>query len=100
MDNTHDDPFTVLGLPHDADPQLIRQTYLNLVKQFPPDKAPDKFRQIHHAYQMLDDPLAQANAIMRLMNEKVSLDDAIQQASKLPARLPTRNLLALGNLSS
>ena len=38
------DPFTVLGVAEDADDAEIRRRYLALVRDFPPDRDPDRFR--------------------------------------------------------
>ena len=35
--------FAVLGLPADSDDDTIRRRYLELVKQFSPERHPDKF---------------------------------------------------------
>ena len=34
------DPYEILGLPHSADETEIRRRYLELVRQFPPDRMP------------------------------------------------------------
>ncbi len=47
------DPYKVLDLPTTADEAAIRQRYLELVKRFPPDRAPEKFAEIRAAYELL-----------------------------------------------
>ena len=37
------DPYALLGVEADADDDTIRRRYLELVKQFPPERHPDKF---------------------------------------------------------
>lgn len=49
------DPYTVLGLPADSDDQTIRRRYLELVRQFPPERNADKFTAVHQAYECLRD---------------------------------------------
>ena len=49
------DPFTVLGVAEDAGDAEIRQRYLALVRDFPPDRAPDRFREYRAAYDALID---------------------------------------------
>jgi DnaJ-class molecular chaperone len=49
------DPFTVLGVAEDADDAEIRRRYLALVRDFPPDRAPDRFREYRAAYDALSD---------------------------------------------
>jgi len=49
------DPFTVLGVAEDAGDTEIRRRYLALVRDFPPDRAPDRFREYRAAYDALSD---------------------------------------------
>ena len=49
------DPYAVLGLPADSDDEVIRRRYLELVKQFSPEREPEKFAQIRQAYESLRD---------------------------------------------
>ncbi len=50
------DPYETLGLTTDAGEAEIRRRYLELVRQFPPDRAPERFTAIHAAYEALRDP--------------------------------------------
>ena len=45
------DPFQILGLPHDADDDAIRVRYLTLVREFPPERHPERFAEIRKAYE-------------------------------------------------
>ncbi len=56
------DPYEILGLPHSADETETRRRYLELVRQFPPDRAPDRFAEIRSAYDALRDPMARLEA--------------------------------------
>jgi DnaJ-class molecular chaperone len=49
------DPFTVLGVAEDAGDAEIRRRYLALVRDFPPDRAPDRFLEYRAAYEALSD---------------------------------------------
>jgi len=49
------DPFTVLGVDENAGDVEIRRRYLALVRDFPPDRAPDRFRDYRAAYEALSD---------------------------------------------
>lgn len=40
------DPYVQLGLSPSADETEIRRRYLELVRQFPPDRAPERFAEI------------------------------------------------------
>lgn len=49
------DPFAVLGIADTSDDDAIRLRYLQLVKEFSPEKNPEKFAQIRQAYEQLKD---------------------------------------------
>jgi DnaJ domain len=49
------DPYAELGLPADADDEVIRRRYLELVKQFSPEHHPEKFAAVRRAYESLRD---------------------------------------------
>lgn len=49
------DPFTVLGVDETAGDAEIRRRYLALVREFPPDRAPERFQAIRAAYEALGD---------------------------------------------
>jgi curved DNA-binding protein CbpA len=49
------DPFTVLGVADDAGDGEIRRRYLALVRDFPPDRAPERFQELRTAYEALSD---------------------------------------------
>jgi DnaJ-class molecular chaperone len=49
------DPYEVLNLSADADDEAIRLRYLELVRQFPPERHPEKFAAIRQAYEQLKD---------------------------------------------
>ena len=87
----------ILELKPDATAEEIRKAYLSLVRQHPPDRDPDKFRDIHAAYQMLNDPMVQATALLTRNRDKPDLLAVIAAAEKVRPRLSTLNLLALGN---
>ncbi len=48
--------YLILELPTDADDTAIRQRYLQLVQQYPPEKYPEKFQRITEAYEALKSP--------------------------------------------
>jgi curved DNA-binding protein CbpA len=47
------DPYRVLGLDRHADEAVIKRAYFQLVRQFPPESAPEKFQEIRAAYEQL-----------------------------------------------
>lgn len=56
------DPYEQLGLSPTADETEIRKRYLELVRQFPPDRAPQRFAEIRAAYDALQDPAGRLEA--------------------------------------
>jgi curved DNA-binding protein CbpA len=51
------DPYQVLDLPRSADETATRRRYLELVRQFPPDRDPSRFAEIRAAYDQIRDPV-------------------------------------------
>ncbi len=58
------EPLKVLGVPKDASEAEIRARYLELVKQFPPERDPDKFRAVQAAFEAAKDPLLIARRLV------------------------------------
>lgn len=54
------DPYDVLGLPRRASPREIKRAYFDLVRQYPPETAPDAFKLIRTAYEKLQSDKARA----------------------------------------
>jgi hypothetical protein len=92
------DPFAVLGLPRDAGEAEVRARYLDLVKQFPPDRDPEKFREIRAAYEAAKDPLVIAQRLIEPPDDVVpEWADVLEAQRKIPPQLTTAFLLSLGN---
>jgi len=49
------DPYQVLGLPPESGDDAIRRRYLELVRQFPPERHPERFAAVRQAYETLRD---------------------------------------------
>lgn len=49
------DPFEILGIPPDSTDEAIRQRYLQLVKEYTPEKHPERFAAIREAYDAISD---------------------------------------------
>ncbi|MEM9657440.1 MAG: J domain-containing protein [Planctomycetota bacterium] len=92
------DPFKVLGIPPDAGEPEIRARYLELVKQFPPERDPDKFREIRTAFEAAQDPLNLAQRLLaRPEDEAPEWSEVITEQKRIPPPLDPRLLLSLGN---
>lgn len=89
--------YALLGVPNNAPPDKIRSAYLDLVKQHRPDQEPEKFRAVHDAYLLLNDPLRQALALLEPVNDAINLQEVIDKAAAKKPRLPKLVLLGLGN---
>jgi curved DNA-binding protein CbpA len=87
------DPYEILGLPADADDAQIRSQYLQCVKEFSPDRAPERFAAIRAAYDELRDPAARLEKLVFSPVTRDSLDalqkDVVKrlQSPKLPISL-------------
>jgi curved DNA-binding protein CbpA len=93
-----EDPYETLGLTTDADEAEIRRRYLELVREFPPDRAPERFTAIHAAYEALRDPARRLQA--QLFQEESKTDSLDGLAADLrrrlrQVRLPVATLLEL-----
>jgi DnaJ-class molecular chaperone len=49
------DAYNILGLPPDSDDETIRRRYLELVRQYSPERHPERFAAIRQAYESLRD---------------------------------------------
>jgi curved DNA-binding protein CbpA len=58
------DPYEILGVPHHADEAEIRKRYLERVREFPPDRAPERFAAIRAAYDEVRDPARRLDALI------------------------------------
>jgi len=91
------DPYEVLDLSRDAGDAEIRQRYLELVRAFPPDRAPERFAAIHSAYASLRDPAERLHRqIFGLAAKSDSFESvaALLHARLRDVRVPVDTLLA------
>jgi curved DNA-binding protein CbpA len=93
------DPYEVLGLPRLADESETRRRYLELVRQFPPDRDPTRFAEIRAAYDRVRDPDLRLEAQLFKADSGETLDAiATEVRARLRDRLnqaPMNILLAL-----
>jgi len=92
------DPFTVLGVAEDAGDADIRRRYLALVRDFPPDRAPDRFREYRAAYDALSDERKRLETKLLHTNEAALSRlhaAALGAASPASARPATQTVAAL-----
>jgi curved DNA-binding protein CbpA len=73
------DPFEVLNLSADSDDDTIRRRYLELVRQFPPERSPEQFAAIRQAYESLRDLTARLRYRLFEAGQKESVESLIQE---------------------
>ncbi len=49
-------PWEVLAVSPEAPSEEVRRAYLEKLRQYPPDRAPEEFERIRDAYEKLSDP--------------------------------------------
>jgi DnaJ-class molecular chaperone len=91
------DPYAVMGLPAEASEAEIRQRYLELVRQFPPDQAPERFAAIRSAYDEVRDPMRRLEVRLFEPGGGDSLEAiaADLRTRLIAGRMPVDALLAL-----
>ncbi len=79
-----DDPFTVLGVQPEDDDATIRRRYLELIRRFPPERAPETFTRIQSAYEALNDP---ETRLSKILFESIAQDPLGEATEILRRRL-------------
>jgi len=94
------DPYETLGLAQDAGETEIRHRYLELVRQFPPDQAPERFAAIHEAYEALRDPARRLHDRLFAIETRDDSFEAITADLRerlRRTRVPVQTLLSLAD---
>src|SRR4051812_45000167 len=91
------DPYETLGLPRHADEEEIRRRYLELVREFSPERAPERFAEIRAAYDQVRDPVRRIGAQLFEIGTTDSLDaiEADLRTRLRNVRVPLNVLLSL-----
>jgi curved DNA-binding protein CbpA len=91
------DPYEVLGLPPDSDDETIRRRYLQLVRQFSPERHPEKFAAVRQAYDSLRDLDTRLRHRLFETGKHDSIDALIQEVAcpSSRRRLSLKTLLSL-----
>lgn len=91
-------PFTILGLPPDAGEAEIRARYLELIKQYPPEREPERFLEIRAAYDAVKEPLSIAKRLLAPPGDEVpQWSDVLEAQRKIRPGLSPALVLSLGN---
>jgi curved DNA-binding protein CbpA len=80
------DPFTVLGVPPDADDAAIRRRYLELTVQFTPEHHPAKFAAHRAAYEKIRTLDARAKYRLYDRGTEDTIEAIIEDAECLTSR--------------
>ncbi len=94
------DPYEVLGLEPNADVETIRRRYLELVRQYSPEREPERFAAVRRAYDELRDPVESMKRRLFDVDAAYTFDSLLEHVrTDLRARrIPTETLLAIGKL--
>lgn len=87
------DPYNVLGLARQASETEIKRAYFQMVRQFPPEREPEKFREIRTAYEQLRDPQSRARTALFLLQPPPALPS--RRRSGYDLRVHAEDLLTL-----
>ena len=95
------DPYEVLGVARDADEAEIRRRYLELVREFSPERAPERFVAIREAYDELRDPLKRLKTQLFALETRDTIDALLNdlRARLREAPIPMETLLKLAETS-
>jgi curved DNA-binding protein CbpA len=83
------DPYDTLGLPAHAHDDAIRRRYLELVREFPPERAPERFAAVRTAYERLRDRDTRLKHRLFEVGRRGTLDGLIEEVA---CRTPRRRL--------
>ena len=91
------DPYEILDVVRGASETDIRRRYLELVRQYPPDRDPERFTEIHQAYEKLRDPVVRMESKLFDLESSETLADVIADVRRQlrKSRIPTQTLLSL-----
>ena len=91
------DPYEVLELSRDCGDAEIRRRYLDLVRQYPPDRQPERFAAIRKAYDQLRDPVVRMESRLFDLEPDAALDAILAEirCRVRAARIPTETLLSM-----
>src|SRR2546423_11289322 len=91
------DACTVVGDPDDADDEAIGRRYLELVREFPTERHPERFAAVRAAYERLKDLDARVRHRLFEQGKRDGIEELIQEIScRMPRRrYSLQNLLAM-----
>ena len=78
----NEDPWLILGVSVQADDTQIRSAYLQKVKEYPPDCAPEQFERIRDAYEVLRDPQQRSIRMLLSVRPEADLVSLLQEGAR------------------
>ena len=93
------DPYQVLGVDPSDDSETIRKRYLALVREFSPERAPERFAEIRAAYEKLRDPITSLQTRLFDLRSSETFERLIAEEKQQLGRqrIPTDVLLSLAD---
>ena len=79
------DPFYVLGIPEDADDARVRSAYLEAVRRFPPERAPEIFQLVTEAHKAVQNEVVRARSRIFGSLKTDTFEDPRKLVPALPA---------------
>ena len=67
------DPYAVLGVDRTSDEAAIKRAYFRLVREYPPEREPERFQQIRAAYDQVRTAEARSQTELFLLQPPPSL---------------------------
>ena len=91
------DPYEVLGLEPGCGETEMRRRYLELVRENPPDRQPERFAAIREAYDRLRDPQQRLHSRLFDLDTNDSLETILSDVRRRlrTKRIPLATLLGL-----
>jgi curved DNA-binding protein CbpA len=84
------DPYQILGISPASDDEAIRGRYLELVRQFSPERNPEKFAEIRNAYEQLRDLKTRLRYRLFEAGRNETIDGIIEEIICQSPRQPIR----------
>ena len=88
-------PYKVLQIDPRADDSAIKRAYFRMVRQYPPEQAPEKFQEVRTAYDLLRVPESRAKVDLFLLQPPPSLPNRRRPTYDLSVHTSDLDELAL-----
>jgi curved DNA-binding protein CbpA len=79
-------PFTVLGVSLSDDDEAIRKRYIELIREFSPEAAPEKFAAIREAFETIGTVHKRANFLIDPGKQGETMDELLEDYERTMPR--------------